>query len=118
MESVEKTKVFVSKIEPIAVEGLAGMDAIELTQVLLDNAQDIVIVTDREIVDILAASTSDSVLDGWSRRGHDVVVDGVTYHVWYKRANDTELSAVYDPIVPEAVIEIPEDSITFIIKYA
>ena len=118
MESAESTKVFIANITPIAVEGLAEMEAAEITQVLLDNAQDIVIVTDKEIVDILAASTSDSVLDGWTRRGHDVVVDGATYHVWYKRANDTELSAIYDPTVSEAVIGIPEDSITFIIKYA
>ena len=113
-----QTESFVAEIEPIAVDGLANMNASELTQVLIDNSQDIVIITDKEVVDIIAASTRDSVIDGWVKRENDVIVDGVVYHVWYKRANDTELSAVYDPMVPEAVIEIPEDSITFIIKYA
>lgn len=113
-----KTQSFVAKIEPVAVDGLAEMNAVELTQALIDNAQDIVIATNSDIVDILAASTLDSVIEGWTKRKSDVIVDGIVYHVWYKRANDTELSAVYDPAVPEAVIEIPKDSITFIIKYA
>lgn len=118
MESESTSETFVADIKPIAIEGLAEMSPAEITEVLLNNAQDIIIITDREVVDILAASTNDSVIEGWNKRGHDAIIDGVAYHVWYKTANDTELSAVYDPAVPEAAIDIPEDSITYIIKYA
>lgn len=120
VEMVDETKsqTFTATIEPIAVEGLAEMNAVQMTDALLANAQDIIIVTDKEVVDILAASTADSVLEGWTERTKTVTIDGVVYYVWYKRASDTELSAIYDPAVPEAVIEVPADSITFIIKYA
>ena len=118
MKNEVETEPFIAMIKPQLVEGLAKMSASEMTAALIASSQDIVIVTDKKIVDILAVSTNDSVIEGWNNRINDLIVDGVTYHVWYKRAKDTELSAVYDPAVPEAVIDVPQESITFIIKYA
>lgn len=118
MKNEFETEPFVAVIQPQPVEGLAEMSASEMTAALIAASQDIVIVTDKKIIDILAVSTNDSVIDGWNNRVNDLMVDGVAYHVWYKRAKNTELSAVYDPAVPEAVIDVPQESITFIIKYA
>ena len=114
-----KSEVFTAVIEPIAVEGFMNMKPIEQVNILLEYAHDIIIITDKTIMDILAASTQVSVIEGWTCRENDVVIDGVSYHIWYKRANDTELSSVYDPAYPEITdCIVPEDSITYIIKYA
>lgn len=118
MKDETETEAFVAVIEPQAVEGLAEMSATEMTAALIAASQDIIIITDKEVVDIIAVSTNDSVIESWNKRTDDLVIDGVTYHIWYKRAQNTELSAVYDPTVPGAVIDVPKDSITFIIKYA
>ena len=108
---------FTPTIKAIAVEGLGNMNPMEVSQVLIDNAQDIIILTDKEIKDIVMASTSVSVIEGWKKREGKLNIEGIDYYVWYKTAQDTELSAVYDPSNPEISIEIPQDSITFIIKY-
>lgn len=111
------SEVFVADIKPIAVVGLADMNPLQMTEALIANAQDIVIISDKPIIDILAASTNDSIIDGWKKKSGKITMNGVSYEIWYKTANDTELSAIYDPSVSDAIISIPQDSITFVIKY-
>lgn len=117
MLNADGSEIFTASIEPLPVEGLAEMNPAQITNELLANSQDIVITSDKPIVDILAASTNDSVIEGWHKRDTKITVDGVAYEIWYKTANDTELSAIYDPVVTDAVISVPKDSITYIIKY-
>lgn len=117
MNNDKESEVFSADIKPIPVEGLGNMSATELTDVLLNSAQDLIILTDKEIKDIVAASTNDSVIDGWEQKNSDLVINNILYHIWVKRAKSTELSAIYDPSNPEMKIEVEKDSITYIIYY-
>ena len=113
----ENSQSFTPVIKAVPVEGLENMNPVQITQALMDSAQDIIILTDKTVKDIVMASTNVSVIEGWKMRNGKLDIDGVKYDIWYKTANDTELSAVYDPSNPEISIDIPQDSITFIIKY-
>ena len=117
MNGEKESEVFVADVKPIPVEGLGNMNAEELTEVLLANAQELLIVTDKEIKDIVAASTNDSVIDGWFKKENDLIINEIPYHIWVKRPTSTELSAIYDPTDTEMKIEIEKDSITYIIYY-
>ena len=117
MSGEKESEVFTADIKPMPVEGLGSMNATELTDILLEKSQDLIIITDKEIKDIVAASTNDSVIDGWFKKENDLLINKVPYHIWIKRAKSTELSAIYDPSDPEMVIEVEKDSITYIIYY-
>lgn len=117
MKGEKESEVFIADVKPIPVEGLGNMTVEELSEVLLANAQELIIITDKEIKDIVAASTNDSVIDGWFKKESDLIINKIPYHIWVKRPTSTELSAIYDPTDTEMKIEIEKDSITYIIYY-
>lgn len=118
MEDDKKSEVFTAKVEPIPVEGAKNMTVEELNRIFLESAQDLIIVTDKEIKDIVSSQTKDSVFEGWNKREEDLTIDNVVYHIWIKRAVSTELSSIYDPLDIEwKTGEIDKNSITFIIQY-
>lgn len=104
---------FLVEFTPIAVEGFSNMTVPERKAALKANTQDIIIVTDKPIKNIMVAGVSE--LKAWTKRQGNVVIDNVTYDVWYKRdEGQTAQSRVYDP----ATGYVSDDnSVNYIIYY-
>ena len=49
MSGEKESEVFTADVKPIPVEGLGSMSATELTDILLEKSQDLIIITDNEI---------------------------------------------------------------------
>lgn len=97
----EKTSMnFLVEFTPIAVDGLSNMNAKEMTQVLIDNTQDIIIVTDSDIKSIEQADAAGiNEISLWVKRDGTLVIDGKNHYIWYKRdEGQTSQSKVYDPV--------------------
>lgn len=105
MKNETTSEKFLVDFTPIAVDGLSNMNAVEMTNALINNAQDIIIVTDKEIKSIEQADVSGiNEKSLWVTREHGVVIDGKTYFVLYKRdEGQTSQSRVYDPLTNEVI---------------
>lgn len=98
MKDSVTSKEFLVKFTPIAVDGLSSMSVKDQKQALKDNAQDIIIVTDKPIKTIAEAVTNFPETELWNKRQGNVVIDGVSFDIWYKRdENQTSQSLIYDP---------------------
>jgi hypothetical protein len=100
MKDDKTSQNFPVKFEAIAVDGLSSMNAKEMTQVLIDNAQDIIIVTDSDIKSIEQADVAGiNEITLWVKKDSTLTIEGRTYYIWYKRdEGQTSQSKVYDPI--------------------
>lgn len=100
MKDNKTSQNFLVKFEAIAVDGLSSMNAKEMTKVLIDNAQDIIIVTDTDIKSIEQADVAGiNEITLWVKKDSTLTIEGRTYYVWYKRdEGQTSQSKVYDPI--------------------
>lgn len=96
----EKTSLnFKVEFIPVAVEGMSKMNAKELTEALILNAQDIIIVTDKTIRSIEQADVAGiNEISLWVKKDSTIVIDGVMFNIWYKRdEGQTSQSKIYDP---------------------
>lgn len=116
MKDVVTSEKFIVDFVPIAVSGMSNMDAVQMTQALIENAQDIIIVTDKAIKSIEQADVVGiNELSLWAKREKEVTIDGITFNVWYKRdEGQTSQSKIYDPITNEIA---GADSREYIIYY-
>lgn len=104
---------FLVEFTPIAVEGYSNMTVAEGKAALKANVQDIIIVTDKPIKNIMSAGVPE--MEAWTKRQGNVVMDNVTYDIWYKRdEGQTAQSRVYDPVTGEIS---PDNSVKYIIYY-
>lgn len=113
MKDKTSSEEFLVEFTPIAVEGFSNMSVAERKAALKANVQDIIIVTDKPIKDIMLAGIPE--LGVWTKRQGNVVIDNVTYDVWFKRdEGQIAQSRVYDPVTGD----ISEDnSVKYIIYY-
>lgn len=90
---------FMVEFTPIAVEGMSKMNAKELSEALIFNAQDIIIVTDKDIKGIEQADvTGINEISLWVKKDSTLLVEGRPFYVWYKRdEGQTSQSKIYDP---------------------
>lgn len=113
MKDKTSSEEFLVEFTPIAVEGFSNMTVPERKAVLKANVQDIIIVTDKPIKDIMLAGTPELIL--WTKRQGNVVIDNVTYDIWYKRdEGQIAQSRVYDPVTGELSYD---NSVKYIIYY-
>lgn len=113
MKDKDSSEEFLVEFTPIAVEGFSNMSVAERKAVLKANVQDIIIVTDKPIKDIMLAGVSE--LEVWTKRQGNVVIDNVTYDIWYKRdEGQIAQSRVYDPVTGELSMD---NSVKYIIYY-
>ena len=88
----------------IPVDGFSNMSIPEMDKVLIENSQDIILVTDKPIKTIAEANTNFPETEFWVKREKTITIDGVMYTVWFKRdEGQTAQSSVYDPITNEKV---------------
>ena len=113
MKDKASSEEFLVEFTPIAVEGFSNMTVAERKAVLKANVQDIIIVTDKPIKDIMLAGVSE--LEVWTKRQGNVVIDNVTYDIWFKRdEGQIAQSRVYDPVTGELSYD---NSVKYIIYY-
>ena len=105
MKNEVTSEKFLIDFTPIAVEGLSSMSAIEMTEALIANSQDIIIVTDKKIKSIeQSAAGGINEISLWTKRPNKLNIDGVEFTVWYKRdVGQTSQSKVYDPVTNQIV---------------
>lgn len=105
MKNEVTSEKFLIDFTPIAVEGLSSMSAIEMTEALIANSQDIIIVTDKKIKSIeQSAAGGINEISLWTERPNKLNIDGVEFTVWYKRdVGQTSQSKVYDPVTNQIV---------------
>lgn len=96
---------FMAELTPIAVEGMSKMNAKELTEALILNAQDIVIVTDKDIKGIEQADVAGiNEISLWIKKDSTLLVEGKPFYIWYKRdEGQTSQSKIYDPETNQTV---------------
>lgn len=88
----------------VPVDGFSNMSIPEMDKVLIENSQDIILVTDKPIKTIAEANTNFPETELWVKREKTITIDGVVYTVWFKRdEGQTAQSSVYDPITNEKV---------------
>lgn len=113
IKDATSSEEFLVEFTPIAVEGYSNMTVPERKAALKANVQDIIIVTDKPIKNIMTAGVPE--LETWTKRQGNVVMDNVTYDVWYKRdEGQTAQSRIYDPVTGEIS---PDNSVKYIIYY-
>lgn len=105
MKNETSSESFLVEFVPIAVDGLSDMSVVEMSQALIDNAQDIIIVTDKNIKTIAQADLPDiNEVSLWVKKDSTLSIDGKVFFVWYKRdEGQTSQSKIYDPITNEVV---------------
>lgn len=103
MKDMTTSEKFMVEFTPIAVEGMSNMNAVQMSQALIDNAQDIIIVTDKSIKGIEQADVAGiNEIPLWTKREKGVTIDGTAFDVWYKRdEGQTSQSKIYDPVTNE-----------------
>lgn len=96
---------FMVVFTPIAVEGLSSMNAKEMTQALINNSQDIIIVTDKDIKSIEQADVAGiNEINLWVKKDGNLMIEGKPFNVWYKRdEGQTSQSKIFDPETRETV---------------
>ena len=104
MSDETKSEYFKPEFEAIAVPNLSTMTIKERKEALKTNSQDIIIVTDKEIVSIEQAGVAGiNELNVWSKREDTLTIEGVEFTVWFKRTEDVGQSNIYDPETKEVV---------------
>jgi hypothetical protein len=104
MSDETKSEYFKPKFEAIAVPNLSTMTIKERKEALKANSQDIIIVTDKEIVSIEQAGVEGiNELNAWNKREDTLTIEGVEFTVWLKRTEDVGQSYIYDPETKEVV---------------
>lgn len=99
MKDETTSEKFKIELVPIAVDGLSNMTVPEARQAQIDNSQDLIIVTDNNIVSIEQSNAPFNEIDLWTKRNSGITINGTKFTIWYKRdVNDTTQSKVYDPV--------------------
>ena len=105
MKNEQMSEKFMVEFKAIPVEGLSDMSVVEMSNALINNSQDIIIVTDKTIKSIAQAELPDiNEFSLWTKRESDVIIEGKTFSVFFKRdSGQTSQSKVYDPVTNEVV---------------
>lgn len=100
MKDAVTSENFTVDFTPIPVDGLETMGVIELTDALINNASDIILVTDKAIKSIEQAEVAGiNEISLWTKRNGNVQIDGKPYDVWYKRdEGQTSQSKICDSV--------------------
>ena len=99
----------------VPVEGFSNMSIPEMDVVLIENSQDIILVTDKPIKTIAEAVSNIPETELWKKRENNITINGKSYAIWYKRdEGQTTQSSVFDPETNEMV---SADSAKYIIYY-
>lgn len=116
MKDEKTSEKFEVKFTPIAVEGLSNMSVVEMSNALINNSQDIILVTDKNIVSIAQGDLPDvNEISIWTKKDAKVSFNGKYFHVWYKRdEGQTSQSNIYDPKTND---KVGVDSKEYIILY-
>lgn len=116
MKDAATSERFTVDFTPIPVDGLETMDVIELTDALINNASDIILVTDKTIKSIEQADVAGiNELPLWVKRDGNVQIEGKSFNVWYKRdEGQTSQSRICDSVNTEYVVGAdPRDYIIY-----
>lgn len=116
MKDAATSERFTVDFTPIPVDGLETMGVIELTDALINNASDIILVTDKTIKSIEQADvTGINELPLWVKREGNVQIEGKSSNVWYKRdEGQTSQSRICDSVNTEYVVGAdPRDYIIY-----
>ena len=104
MSDETKSEYFKPEFEAIAVPNLSTMTIKERKEALKANSQDIIIVTDKEIVSIEQAGVAGiNELNAWGKKEDTLTIEGIEFTVWFKRTEDVGQSNIYDPETKEVV---------------
>ena len=100
MKDAVTSEKFTVDFTPIPVDGLETMGVIELTDALINNASDIILVTDKAIKSIEQADVAGiNEIALWTKRNGNVQINGKPYDVWYKRdEGQTSQSKICDSV--------------------
>lgn len=101
MKDATTSERFTVEFTPVPVVGLEGMTKVsEITEALINNASDIILVTDKSIKSIEQADVAGiNELSLWVKRGESVQIDGKLFDVWYKRdEGQTSQSRICDSV--------------------
>ena len=100
MKDTTTSERFTVDFTPIPVDGLETMGVIELTDALINNASDIILVTDKAIKSIEQADVAGiNEIALWTKRNGNVQINGKPYDVWYKRdEGQTSQSKICDSV--------------------
>ena len=116
MKDATTSERFTVDFTPIPVDGLETMGVIELTDALINNASDIILVTDKTIKSIEQADVAGiNELPLWIKREGNVQIEGKSFNVWYKRdEGQTSQSRICDSVNTEYVVGAdPRDYIIY-----
>ena len=101
----------------IPIDGLQQLSFVEQKQALLDNSQDFIIVTDKEIVNIEQVGSAINEINAWVKRNETVSINGKIFLVWYKRDDsNTSQSRICDSENADYKLGVAKD-IEYIIYY-
>ena len=118
MKDAVTSEKFTVEFTPIPVEGLESMTKVsEITDALINNASDIILVTDKNIKSIEQANVAGiNELPLWVKCEGDIQINGKTFNVWYKRdEGQTSQSRICDSVNQAYVIGA--EPIDYIIYY-
>lgn len=104
MSDVTKSEYFQPEFDAIPVPNLSTMTIKERKEALKANSQDIIIVTDKEIVSIEQAGMAGiNEINIWGKREEKLTIEGTKFTLWFKRTDDVGQSKIYDPDTNEVV---------------
>lgn len=94
MKDSATSEEFTIELTPISVEGLKEAKPLEVQNLLGENKQDLIIVTDKNIDKIVSNDTDE--LSLWTKKG-TLTIDNVKFNLWYKRDEENNsLSYICD----------------------
>lgn len=104
MSDETKSEYFQPEFDAIPVPNLSTMTVKERKEALKANSQDIIIVTDKEIVSIEQAGlVGINEINAWGKREEKLTIEGTKFTIWFKRTDDVGQSKIYDPDTNEVV---------------
>ena len=115
MKNEEESEVFEVQYTPVEVEGCSSIATVEdLDNLRMQHVQDVVIVTDKEIISIEQAGVPINEIDLWNQKDTNIIINGIHFTIWYKKGDKPTDAYLVDPING---IEILPEKVEYIIYY-